>query len=178
MPIDPSKIFVQADCFFQALAILTNVEPDNTQLAVAIGEPVMVVGSLTIELFLKCMRCIETGEVPRGHNLRILYDGLSLATRHRIQHTWDNEIAVYRRAEWDRFERSLGTKIARDLPSALTAASNAFERIRYSYEGGNENVQYYLQDLPQLLGRVILELRPEWKELQREYRPLPPASHH
>jgi hypothetical protein len=44
--IDPSRIFLQADCFYQALAILCNVEPDNTQLAVILNEPMMVIGAL------------------------------------------------------------------------------------------------------------------------------------
>ena len=70
----------------------------------------------------------------------------------------------------------LGRKIARDLPSALAAASKAFERIRYSYEGNTTDLQYFLQDLPQLLGRVILELKLEWTGLQRAYRPIAPSA--
>jgi hypothetical protein len=170
--IDASKIFEQGDCFYQTLAILCNVDPDDVQLGVTIGEPAMVIGALTIELFFKCLACIETGAVPWGHNLKELYDSLSLATRARIQQTWDNDILVHRKSEWDRYEEALGQKIARDLPSALAAASKAFERIRYSYEGNTTDLQYFLQDLPQLLGRVILELKPEWAGLRRAYRPL------
>jgi hypothetical protein len=44
--IDPAKIFEQADCFYQALAILCNVDPDNEQLTVKLGEPVIVLGAL------------------------------------------------------------------------------------------------------------------------------------
>ena len=32
----------------------------------------MVIGALTIELFFKCLACIETGAVPWGHNLKEL----------------------------------------------------------------------------------------------------------
>jgi hypothetical protein len=175
--IDPAKVFEQADCFYQTLAVLCNVEPENTQLAVTIGEPVMVLGALTIELFLKCLICIETGAVPRGHDLRELFDRLAPATQARILRTWDGDIAVHRASEWDRIESGLGQKIFRDLPSALSAASKAFERLRYSYEGNTADVQYFLQDLPQLLGRVILERKPEWKGLRRPYRPLPTSGH-
>lgn len=176
--IDPSKVFQQADCFYQTLAILCNVEPHNTQLAVTLGEPVMVLGALTIELFLKCLACIETGDVPRGHYLRSLYDGLSAPLQERIRKGWDSEIVAHRAAEWDRIEASMGQKIIRDLPGALAAANKSFERIRYSYEGNNEGVQFFLQDLPQLLGRVILELKPEWRGLQRPYRPVEPPVRH
>ncbi len=174
--IDPSKIFVQADCFYQTLAILSNVAPDNTQLAVTLGEPAMVITALTIELFIKCLVAIETGDVPRGHHLKQLFDKLGTSTQNRIQYTWDNSIAAHRAEEWNKLEKSLRITIARDLPSALEVGSKAFERIRYSYEGNNEDLQFYLQDLPQLLGRVILEIKPEWKALRRNYQELVPPS--
>jgi hypothetical protein len=170
--IDALHIFKQADCFYQALAVLCNAQPTNIQLGVMLGEPVMVIGAFTIELFLKCLVCIETGEVPRIHHLRHLFDKLSLSTRERIQRTWDNDIAVHRDTEWDQIEVAAGRKAARDLPGALAAASKSFERLRYSYEGNTADVQYFLQDLPQLLGRVVFELKPEWKGEMRSCRPL------
>jgi hypothetical protein len=176
--IDPLKIFEQANGFYQALAILCNVEPGNTQLEITIGEPVMVIGAFTIELFLKCLVCIETGRVPHTHHLRELYDKLGANTQQRLLRTWENDIAAYRKAEWDRVEAAAGEKAARDLPGALAAASKSFERIRYSYEGNTAEVQYFLQDLPQLLRQVIVEFKPTWKNHLRGYRPLPPTGHH
>lgn len=174
--INPALIFEQGDCFYQALAILCNVHPDNIEIGVILGEPVMVLGALTIELFLKCLVCIETGVAPRGHNLKELFDGLSEATKKRIQHSWDTGIAVRRSAEWDQMERAVGVKIARDLPTALAVGSKSFELIRYSYEGNTKNLQYYLQDLPALLGRVILEMKPEFKDVRRKGQPLDRGS--
>jgi hypothetical protein len=176
--VDPLKIFEQAHGFYQALAILCNIEPEDTQLAVTIGEPVMVVGAFTIELFLKCLISLETGTLPtRVHHLKELFDKLTPATQIRIEAEWQ-KIAAHRSAEWDGFENSLGIEIARDLPSALAAGADAFQRIRYSYEGGNESLQFYLQDLPRALGRVILEAKPEWSGHRRGYQPLPEPSHH
>ncbi len=63
-----------------------------------------------------------------------------------------------------------------DLPTALTMGSKAFEKIRYSYEGISDDVQYYLQDLPQLLGYLILQMKPEWKALRRIPIQLEPAA--
>ena len=134
----------------------------------------MVLGALTIELFLKCLICIESGLAPRGHNLKNLFDSLSEATQKRIQHSWNTGIAVRRAEEWDEMERALGVKIARDLPTALTVASKSFELIRYSYEGNTKELQYYLQDLPALLGRVILEMKPEFASVRR--KPLSPPG--
>jgi hypothetical protein len=170
--VDPLLIFKQANSFYQTLAILCNVEPENVQLAVTIGDPVMVIGALTVELFLKCLVCIETGKAPHGHHLRELFDQLGETTRARIQRTWDSDILVHRRAEWDRLEESMGQKIVRDLPGALAVASKSFELIRYSYEGNTADLQYFLQDLPQLLRRVAVEIKPEWKQQNKAYRAL------
>jgi hypothetical protein len=177
-PINPAKVFEQADCFYQALAVLCNVDPENIQLGVMLGEPVMVIGALTIELFLKCLVCIETSEVPRSHDLKELFSRLSEPTQNRIQTEWDAGIATRRAKEWDDLEHRFGVKIARDLPSALAVGSRSFELIRYSYEGNTKDLQYYLQDLPALLGRVILEMRPEFLASRRKPLPPPPAVHH
>jgi hypothetical protein len=80
--------------------------------------------------------------------------------------------------EWGRLEKSMRVTIARDLPSALEVGSDAFQKIRYSYEGKTEKLQYYLEDLPQLLRRVATEIKPELKTLQRNYQQLLPPAHH
>jgi hypothetical protein len=129
-PIDPSDIWVHADCFYQTLAILCNVEPGNNQLGIMLAQPTIVVGALTIELFLKCLICIETNKIPRIHHLRDLFDMLTPKTRARITEHWDNSIAKHRAPEWDAMERAAEVTIARDLPTALAVGSEAFEKIR------------------------------------------------
>ena len=57
----------------------------------------------------------------------------------------------------------------RDLPGAIEASRKAFEQIRYNYEKGNENHRFIISDLPTILNRVILEMKPEWRNL---YRPV------
>ena len=123
-PLDPSKIFVQADCFCKALEILCGVNPNDTQATVITGEPGMVLGALTIEMFLKCLVSIDTGDIPRIHNLRELFGKLSLPTRNRIQQRWD-KIAAHRAEQWNQLEKRLGITMARDLPSALGAGGDA-----------------------------------------------------
>ena len=156
--------------------MLRAVPPENVHAAVTLIEPLIVLGALTTELFLKCLICIETGDTPRGHNLRELFDQLNAATRARIQNMWDSGIALRRRKEWDEIER-FGLKMPRDLPSALAKGSNAFERIRYSYEENTEGLHYYLEDLPPLLEGLILEMKPEFEAFRRMPLPLPAPRH-
>jgi hypothetical protein len=142
LPIAAEKVFEQAECFYQASAVLRShlpvrVRPDhfeNVHAALTLTEPLIVLDALTSELFLKCLICIETGSAPREHDLKKLFYRLFEPTRSRIQSFWDNEIVPRRREKWDNLER-LGLKIARDLPSALAKGTDAFRQYRYSYEG-------------------------------------------
>jgi HEPN domain-containing protein len=144
---------------------------------VSIAEPVMVLGALTIELFLKCLVFIESGDVPRIHNLRELFGKLSLPTRSRIQQGWE-EIAAHRAEQWSQLEGRLEIAMALDLLSALGAGDDCFQQISYSYEVKTGRLQYYIHDLSQLLGKIVLEIKPEWQTLRRNYQPLLPSSIH
>jgi hypothetical protein len=143
---------------------------------VTLLEPAIVLGAFTTELFLKCLIRIEARGTPRTHDLKELFGKLSPATRARIKNLWDSDIAVRRNKEWDGLEERFLLKIPRDLPSALAKGSNAFDRVRYSYEGNTEDLHYYLGDLPALLERVILEMKPEYEAWRRMPLPRRPSG--
>jgi hypothetical protein len=177
--IDPAQVFQHADCFYQALNVLRAVAPhpgENLHGALTLAEPVVVLGALTTELFLKCLICIETGNASHGHDLKELFDELRAETRARIEHAWDNDIVAFRSKEWDGIEK-FGLKMPRDLPSALAKGSEAFKRIRYSYEGNTEGAHFYVGDLPALLEKFILEIKPEFETSRWKSLPLPGAPH-
>ena len=159
--IEPEKIFHHAVSFYGAQKVLLR------SIDVAIGSPeaqslmipTATLSAFTCELFLKCLICIERGYAPDGHNLRDLFDLLSGKTRKRIQDRWDDYAKKYEH-RWVERERLTGP-IARDLPSALSAGSKAFELLRYMHEEG-EGFQFYIGALPDMLVRVAFELRPDW----------------
>lgn len=181
-PISAARVFEHAECFHQATAALRGIWPDrgltlehheNIHAAVTLLEPLIVLGALTTELFLKCLICIERPDStpPRDHNLKRLFDELSDTTRTRIRNLWDNDVVARRCKDWDRVE-TFGLKVARDLPSALAKGDEAFQRYRYSYEGNTDGLHYYLEDLSALLENVILELKPELEAFRRAPLPL------
>jgi hypothetical protein len=161
-PIDPFKIFIQAHNFFQAQELIYETQ-NGLMTFPGFAIPAATLGAFSCELFLKALVCIETRKVPQGHNLRKLFDMLSKSTRNRLGELWD-EYAVSRAPQWNVMERDRGRKVARDLPSALFAGSRAFEFLRYRYEEGQE-FQFFLDDLPHMLGMVALELKPEWRQI-------------
>jgi hypothetical protein len=179
------KIFEHAESFYQAAAALRSHLPvrlrsdhfENIHAALTLTEPLVVLDALTCELYLKCLICIETGDAPRGHDLRKLYDQVSGATRTRIESSWDSEVATRRRKKWDDLER-FGLKVYRELPLALANGTNSFERYRYSYEGNTQGVHFYLDDLPSLLQRFILEMKPEFEAYRRAPLPIQQMPYH
>jgi hypothetical protein len=170
--IDPQQMFLHGDGFVKAKVILENIDPNNIKLNMAIAAPVMVTTALAIEIFLKCLNCIESGEVPHGHHLKNLYDSLVPATRKRIDELWDTHVVPMRTRDWDQIALAMKENFPRDLPGMLIGGNEAFEKIRYSYEGKMDGVKFFLGDLPKLLGQVILEKKPEWTNLERNLQTL------
>jgi hypothetical protein len=119
-----------------------------------------MLSAFTSELFLKCIICIEKGHSPREHDLKVLFDMLSVQTRGRLEQIWVEHIA----AAGDRLaemERITGVTYARDLSAALSACGKTFAKVRYGYEG-EDRFAFYLSTLPDMLGRAAFELRPDW----------------
>ncbi|WP_028346070.1 hypothetical protein [Bradyrhizobium murdochi] len=172
--IDPKNIFMHARGFHLADAVIGNFNIDeNPEMGAELVQPAMVLSAFNSELFLKCIICIETGDVPTGHHLVYLFNLVSPKTRSRIEHIWNTEVVPLREPMWRTIETKLPAielPIKRDLPSALMAANKAFEEIRYSYESKNKKSRFYVSDLPRVLGRIILQLKPEWEHLRRSVK--------
>jgi len=175
--IDPLQMFMHALGFHMAENALGSLTlTPNTQLAAQVVQPTMVLSAFTTELFLKCLICLETGLTPQGHHLFELFEQLTPATRAKIIHLWDTHIVPHREPEWKFIESkqySGAKKFQRDLPGALSDSSRAFEKIRYSYEPNSQDGDFNIGDLPRILRRVILEMKPEWATLGRDIKPVP-----
>ena len=139
----------------------------------------MTLSAFTTELFMKCLICLETNLTPQGHHLFELFEQLKPATRSRIANLWNAHIIPRRDPEWKFIENSQygGTKkFSRDLSGAISDSSRAFEKIRYSYEPGSKDSNFNIGDLPRVLFRVILEMRPDWASLGRNITEMPGFS--
>ena len=172
MPLDPALIFMQADGFSSAYALMV-AERIDPKLAGKIAAPAIVMSALASELFLKCLVCLETGKAPRGHYLKQLFDGVSIERRRLITAIWDGDIVPLRSPSWDQMKLHFGEDIPRALPDALSAANQAFEKVRYSYEDELDGLRFILGDLPWVLKRVILQMCPDWRGLRRVMKPMP-----
>jgi hypothetical protein len=68
---DPFKIFMNAERFRQADLLLRSF--DDPQIAVVVASPALILSAFASEVYLKCIVCLETGELAHGHHLRNLY---------------------------------------------------------------------------------------------------------
>jgi hypothetical protein len=157
-------------------AAIKHLGKDHTETTAKVfSGPIMIMSAFTIEVFIKCLINIETGRTaPRDHKLRTLFDLLSKSTQDRIEHRWDTEIVPLRRTFWDNAEVLEGKKIDRSLRGALDAGSDGFVQMRYRYELElGRKAHFWLTDLPIALHRVILEIKPEWQNLNWDHQTLP-----
>ena len=178
--IDPLQIYMHALGFHVSENALGNLTlSQNTQLGAQVVQATMVLSAFTTELFLKCLVCIETSLTPQGHHLFELFEQITPITQDKIIHLWDTQIIPHRDPEWKFIESkqySGDRKFSRDLPGALSDSSRAFEQIRYSYEPNCKEADFNIIDMPRVLRRVILEMKPAWADLGRDVKPVPGFS--
>ena len=88
---------------------------------------------------------------------------LSAKTRKRLKEMWAGHVRFHG-DKAEEFKRATGITFETDLTLALAAGRKAFELIRYQHDGLNEEYAFYLGALPDMLGKVAFELRPDWAE--------------
>ncbi len=158
------SIFFHADAFNYAAQKL--VQPGVPDIYLVVAQ--IVNSSFSSELYLKCIILTETGNAPRGHDLRELFDGLRDESKQVIENEWNAENAR-KSAVLDEIDRRSGSpNTPRNLKDALAREGNAFEKWRYAYEPG-KLPNFSLGNLPAILRRHILTIRPE---LQPPARPV------
>ena len=84
---EPSKIFEHALAFHKSFELLSKSvipsdgAPPSEQDVGTIAYPSLVLSAFTSEIYLKCLLCVETGNVPNGHNLCDLFMKLTDETK-------------------------------------------------------------------------------------------------
>jgi hypothetical protein len=167
--LDPLKIFLHAGAFHKSYDLLCkSVVPQeegalpDDRLVGVISHPTMVLSVFASELYLKCLLCLESDEVPNEHNLKKLFETLPVATRREVDDLWDADIRhPAKQKVLDKLRATpAGKDIRLDLRYAIDKGANAFIELRYFYE--KEQSFFLLADLPFLLRSIILKRCPSW----------------
>jgi hypothetical protein len=164
--VDPLSVFHHAYHILQADMYLRKNDARLDRQAQALGS--IILSTFELELLFKCLILIDKRIPPATHRYDVLFRQLHNKHKRAIERKW----------ETDRMGRLAITSLAKqegwptDLPNALVKNANAFERMRYRYEGDS---LFYLQALPALVVNVILdEIKPEWKG-RPAIQPIDPA---
>ncbi len=166
---DFSSIFWNASNFENASMIL---DRENARVFMSTKGPVrshyqvptVVCRAFSIELYLKCLIGIETGNVPRGHELAELYLLLSEQSRKAIKDKFDSLIlanpGLMAMKKFFANDKSSPVNISLDIEDVLKVVNRVFETWRYSYEGKGGS-SYGLGELSRAIRETIIALNPD-----------------
>lgn len=128
-----------------------------------ISQSVMAVNSaLALELFLKCLRMIESGGFHKRHELDQLFRDLQKSTQHEIRRRHDEIQSSAERGPFFAKLRADGFKT--DLESLLKVGRKTFEHFRYAFDPQivAQKTTWALDDFMRIVRNMILEKHPEW----------------
>lgn len=118
--------------------------------------PTVILASLAVEIFLKCLLKIETGDFPKSsHDLHFIFKQISRELRDQIRIRHDAEL-------------SPGEP---KLSARLESGGLAFDRWRYPFGSANDarGEAYGLNWLGEVVKGVILERHPEWNDSESTF---------
>jgi hypothetical protein len=128
-----------------------------------IWQSVMAVNSaLALELFLKCLRMIESGGFFKRHELDQLYRDLQKSTRDEIRRRHDEIQASAKYGPFFADLRKRGFKT--DLDSLLKMGRKTLEDFRYAFDPQivAQKTTWALDDFMIIVRDIILEKHTEW----------------
>ena len=141
-PVNMSHVYItlphivskgsKALCIYGKIKVHTSGSGDSDFIT-----PYVVNGAFSLELHLKILKFIESGNWPKGHRLIDLYKGLSGDSKLSIQNSVSlvvNKSNFHRKLPMA-IKRISGTEFTWNVNHLLENSSMAFERFRYLFEG-------------------------------------------
>jgi hypothetical protein len=156
---DPRLIFQAGEAFLNVCRTLDaeinrRGNPHILPLAMAVNS------ALALELFLKCLRTIESGSFSKGHEFDEQFRDLNESTQNEIKRRHD-QIAAN-----DKFFEDLRSRgFKTDLDSLLKMGRKTFVHFRYAFEENPsaKDTVWGLDDFMLIVRDIILERHPDWK---------------
>jgi hypothetical protein len=153
----PDEVFRTAWGFSKATDMLAQGGDGKCAVAEVVNE------AFCLELYLKCLLMLETGNKGHGHKLKDLFDKLSQTNQAKVERYYNEDLGDLKMVTVQR----RGKTYASDLNGVLQATSDSFVEWRYLFEEKMDPKPILgWQSLRASLLRLILELRPDWKKHQ------------
>lgn len=175
---EPREIFLQAEAVLRTVfnaedqakvenlfpdvpkhvLLMMNVQPQKSHFFRGLLSVIGANQALALELYLKCLKCNESGAFLPIHNLLSLYDDLSDSLKGRIL-VHHNEIAKTN-PHHKKFEKI--SVFTTDLRQNLEMGAIAYEKYRYLFVSDNKYLYLQLSDTIHACRRVLKEEYPDW----------------
>jgi len=153
MSADPKTRFSTAEVFRAGSGILSRHMP-------ALMFPMVMCASFSLELYLKSLVLLESGEAERGHNLETLFSKVSPESQRAIRENYEKK----RTEQNAMFAASKVPPLPKtDFDFILHASAEAFENFRYAYEGiVKDQTGWLAGPIGECVRERIMALHPEW----------------
>jgi hypothetical protein len=175
--LDAHRIFQLARSFEDAAKLLaTDSNPKSigavSSMAVAATSahrtiPSLVNAAFSLELYLKCLRCIETGNVVRGHNLTELFEALTAPTRQAVMAAYVRRCGVTSTVDGRDYLIGFSGALANStIEELLDGTADTFQKLRYAFEmpPGAMVGSVGAVTAVEAIKDVIFSMRPTWTQ--------------
>lgn len=153
---DPHAIFEAAFSYDTASRDLRRAESPYTRQHIY---PSMQLSFVSIELYLKCMVLMFTGQMQRGHELHTLYKRLPVHVKAELTTRWAKAFAESAYAKLP-----VLPKPPEDLFALLRHANFMQQTSRYPFEKPPSGQHIFMiQELPEVIYDYLSSLKPTWK---------------
>jgi|SRR5262245_5853139 len=164
-PLEGAKrekfILKSADAFQEASILALKRATEDKDQTFFLASVYVVNAAFAVELYLKCLLAVESGQIPETHNLKELFNQVSRESRDKIRKR-HKELASNHAVLSGARER-VGIKT--DLDSLLEDSQDLFTHFRYLFEGVRNRTKpigFALDLFGQIVRNRILDLRSEW----------------
>jgi HEPN domain-containing protein len=153
---DVKLVFLNAEAFLEVSKVALDASnKGNTKI---LNLALATTTSFALEIYLKCLLLLETGNAPRDHDLYNLFHSLKSATQSEL--TKDHEKFVKLNPAFKARLTEEGLPL--DLEELLKRGRNAFVDFRYAYEHDPVRSDFALNGLTKCVREQILKIQPDW----------------
>jgi hypothetical protein len=165
-PIDPRTLFSYAEAFSAGAEKLREQAqkevPGGKGIPVADAghfAPLATLDSFALELYLKCLHQIDHGNPGWGHKCKDLFDALFPGTQKAVRMTYNSRLATEKIAI--EFAEN-HPRVPMGLDNVLELSNDAFETVRYLYEGTGGKMLFYWPMVKLAVRDTLVAIHPEW----------------
>jgi hypothetical protein len=164
IPIDPYEVYVEVQSLLKS-AVVVNDACVRGKLDMHFFFPAVMLSALALEIALKCLYCMRTGDTKDGHSIKSLYASLPLADQDVIRQRFESTYLMANPKIRAAIIAEVGPLLPDGFDEAIDRCDGLFTRSRYRYERPGEfDIPNGLDHLVRAVVAIIIGEHPDWPE--------------